>query len=111
MIDRITLQKTLENLLGTRNVYHQPPESMKLNYPCIIYSLGGIHNKSAANSIYITHKSYSLKYITKDPDDSFVDKLNDQPYCGFSNQYKSGDLYINVFKLYNNSLLGGQINV
>lgn len=111
MIDRNTLQLKLEELLGSTNVYFQPPESAKLNYPCIIYSLSGVHNKNAANSVYVKHKSYTLKYITKDPDDPFIDILSDQPYCGFSTQYKSNNMYHNVYRIYNNNLLGGQNNV
>ena len=37
MIQRIKLHELLVSLLGTRNVYFQPPESIKLSYPCIVY--------------------------------------------------------------------------
>jgi len=30
---RLELQNLLENILGSRNVYFQPPENLKLNYP------------------------------------------------------------------------------
>lgn len=39
---RIDLQYLLENILGSRHVYFQPPETVKMNYPAIVYSLDGI---------------------------------------------------------------------
>jgi len=37
MAPRLELQEVLESLLGSRNVYFQPPLNLKMNYPCIIY--------------------------------------------------------------------------
>ena len=39
MANRLDLQALLEDLLGSRNVYYQPPESDKMNYPAIVYAL------------------------------------------------------------------------
>ena len=38
MANRLDLQALLEDLLGSRNVYYQPPESVKMNYPAIVYA-------------------------------------------------------------------------
>ena len=35
---RLQLHEELCSVLGSRNVYFQPPETIKLTYPCIIYS-------------------------------------------------------------------------
>ena len=37
MADRKALQADLEQLIGSRNVYYQPPENVKMNYPAIVY--------------------------------------------------------------------------
>ena len=48
MANRLDLQALLEDLLGSRNVYYQPPESVKMNYPAIVYALEDIENTFAA---------------------------------------------------------------
>ena len=44
MASRIKLQAKLEELLGSRNVYYQPPETLKIEYPAIIYSKSRINS-------------------------------------------------------------------
>ena len=51
MADRITLHNKLVEILGTKNVYFQPPP--KLNYPCIKYELGSQKRMHANNNNYI----------------------------------------------------------
>ena len=34
---RNDLQKLLVEVLGSKNVYFQPPESVKMKYPAIVY--------------------------------------------------------------------------
>ena len=36
---RLELHEILCTILGSRNVYFQPPESIKMNYPAIVYGL------------------------------------------------------------------------
>ena len=40
--DRLILHDELITLLGSSNVYFQPPTSIKMNYPCIIYKLDDV---------------------------------------------------------------------
>ena len=47
MAGRLELQSKLEELLGTRNVYYQPPESIKIGYPAIVYFKNNIVNRYA----------------------------------------------------------------
>ena len=42
MRNRLDLQKIFEDILGSKNVYFQPPESLKMKYPAIRYSLDDI---------------------------------------------------------------------
>lgn len=35
---RLELQSKLVELLGSKHVYYQPPESVKIEYPAIVYS-------------------------------------------------------------------------
>ena len=48
MASRLELHEEFCNILGSRSVYFQPPASIKLNYPCIVYSISSV-NKQDAN--------------------------------------------------------------
>ena len=49
---RLELQTKLENLIQSRNVYFQPPASVRLVYPCVVYTIGEGDVKRANDSIY-----------------------------------------------------------
>ena len=51
MASRLDLQTFLEELLESKNVYFQPPESVKMNYPAIVYALDDIDNVQADNGV------------------------------------------------------------
>ena len=65
MSTRLELQEKLETLLGSENVYFQPPESIKLKYPCIVYSLDPVYTENADNKKYIVINRYHIKHIYK----------------------------------------------
>lgn len=100
MANRLELQDKLETLLGSRNVYFQPPESIKMSYPAIRYSLSNIENRSADNLPYKQAKAYELILIDPDPDNTIVDDISKLPYCRFNRYYPSNNLNHYVFTLY-----------
>lgn len=101
MADQLELHEELCKLLGSRNVYFQPPESVKLNYPCIVYSRSGFNNRKANNKVYMSNKRYEIIVIERDPDSNLVDDiLNRFPLCSFDRPYTSDNLYHNVLTLY-----------
>ena len=63
MGDRILLQKKLEGILGSREVYYQPPDSIKMRYPAIRYNRKDIDVKYANNKIYSSMTAYELVLI------------------------------------------------
>lgn len=97
---RLKLQTLLENLLGSRNVYFQPPESVKMKYPAIVYGLDDIKSSYANGRVYSFQKKYSLTVIDEDPDSPIVDKVASLPTCRFSRHFKSDNLNHDVFTLY-----------
>ena len=100
MANRLDLQALLESLLGSRNVYFQPPESKKIEYPAIVYALDDIENTFADDGVYLSHKKYSVTVINKDPDNIFVDKLAALPTCRFERHYTSDNLNHYAFNIY-----------
>ncbi len=97
---REALQTVLESLLGSRNVYFQPPESIKLDYPCIVYERSGIRADSANNRPYLKRKRYTVTCIDGDPDSEIPDKLLELKYCSFDRHFISDNLNHDVFTLY-----------
>lgn len=99
MSNRLDLHEMLCALLGSRNVYFQPPESVRLAYPAIIYELSNIRNRFADNRVYIQGDSYTIKVITIDPDSDIVRKVSKLPRCRYDRAYVSDNLYHTVFTL------------
>lgn len=100
MSRRLELQEIFEELLGSRNVYYQPPESIKMSYTAIKYSLSDIDTKHADNTIYSKMTKYEVIVIAKSPDDPVIEKILDLPYCSYDRHYISDNLYHDVFTLY-----------
>lgn len=100
MKSRIELQTMLEELLGSRNVYFQPPASIKLKYPAIVYSLSDIVNRYASNAVYKQNRPYTLTYIDEDPDSENIDKISKLPYCEFDQFFTSDNLNHYIFTIY-----------
>lgn len=93
MASRLELHEELCELLGTRNVYFQPPESIKLSYPCIIYSRSGVTKQNANNRLYKSVNEYGIIVIDANPDSSIPDDiLNHFPMCRFDRSYTSNNL-------------------
>lgn len=96
---RRDLQTVFEELLGSRNVYFQPPESVKMNYPAIVYSRSDIRNTFADNSIYSQTTVYEVTVIDKNPDNEIVGKVMSLPLCRFNRHFESDNLNHDVFTL------------
>lgn len=100
MKTRISLQKIFEDLLGSKNVYFQPPESLKMKYPCIRYSLSDIDKRSGDNIAYSMINCYDVICISEDPENEVVRKILEMPMSSFDRHYVSNNLYHDVIKLY-----------
>lgn len=100
MVDRPELQTKLEELLGNENVYYQPPASVQMKYPAIVYSRSNIENKFANNLVYSQAIAYQVTVISNKPDCEAVTKLSKMPLCKFVRHFTSDKLHHDVFTLY-----------
>lgn len=100
MATRLQLQTQLEEILGSRNVYYQPPESVKLEYPAIVYVKKEIKSTFANDTTYLTPRSYELTVIDKRPDNAVIDRLLRLPMCRFDRHFKADNLNHDVLTLY-----------
>lgn len=100
MGSRLELQTLLENLLGSRNVYFQPPSSVSMKYPAIVYSLNDVVNSHANNSVYSQSIAYTVTVIDKNPDSEYAKKVSKLPMCTFDRPYTADNLNHYVYTLY-----------
>lgn len=106
LLTRDDLQRELEDILGSKNVYYEPPASVKMKYPCIVYTLARLHNRSANNGpVYIRYDSYTVTYITRTQEitrteDSVCEKLLAMGGSAFDRDFTSDNLYHYVFTVY-----------
>jgi hypothetical protein len=96
---RLGLQLLLESVLGSSNVYYDPPESVKMNYPCIVYSLSKIQTDFANNKPYSHKKRYTMTVIDKNPDSSVPDQVAALAQCIHETHFASKNLHHYVYNI------------
>lgn len=100
MANRPDLQTLLESILGSRNVYYDPPESVKMQYDAIRYSRKKIDNRFANNNVYKQDNAYEVIVIYRDPDSNIPIKISKLPMCSHDRHYVADNLHHDVFTLY-----------
>lgn len=97
---RSELGNLLRETLGSSNVYFQPPETVKLKYPCIIYSLSGERVLHADNAPHLHRDRYTINVIDKDPDSDIPNRIRALPYTAFDRFYTADNLNHFVYTIY-----------
>ena len=101
MASRLELQDELEEILGSRNVYFQPPESVKMKYDAIVYNLSDIRTNYADDRLYKKDKSYELTVISRNPDNNIAENLlNHFEYIRFDRRFINDNLYHDALTLF-----------
>jgi hypothetical protein len=100
MAQRLDLQQTLTQLLGSKNVYFQPPTNVVLSYPCIVYHREMMDIRHADDKPYKHMKRYLVTVIDRDPDSPIPDKVAQLPRCAYDRFFTADNLNHDVFKLF-----------
>ena len=100
MSNRLDLQSKLEELLGTKNVYYDPPESIKMSYPAIRFTKSDIVTTPADDTQYSRFCRYELTHISKKPDSEVINTLLALPYCSYDRHYVSNNLHHDTLTIY-----------
>ena len=102
MKDRLDLQDKLVELLESDHVYFQPPENIRMKYPCFVYERSSGYTDNADDIRYHKRFRYELMYITKEPDtNEFIKEILDSfMYCTYTRHFVSDNLNHEVFDLY-----------
>ena len=95
---RSELQALLKEI--TPNVYFQPPNGLKIEYPCIIYARDNAEVSYADNVPYRHTKRYTVTVIDRNPDSHIPDKVAELPLSSYNRFFTSDDLNHDVYTLY-----------
>lgn len=95
------LHQKLIQILGSNNVYFQPPATVKMQYPCIVYNRMAGDTNFADNIPYMFTQGYEVLLIYKDPDSPLVQKLaTGFPMIRLNRHYVAENLNHEAYTLY-----------
>lgn len=100
MSKRLALHAKLVEILGSNNVYFQPPSTIRMNYPAIVYSLSPIRNSFANDSVYSQTDIYEITVIDKNPDSEIFRKVSQLPKCKNDRNFPADNLNHYVFTIH-----------
>jgi hypothetical protein len=98
--DRKELHKILKGILGSNQVYYNPPESIKMTYPAIRYSLEDIENVPADNLVYFQNIPYNVLLLDMEVDSDRMKAISKLPMCRLDRHYISDGIHHYSFNLY-----------
>lgn len=100
MGQRLELQAILEAIPGVSAVYFQPPPSVEMLYPAIVYQRDYAASAFAGNLPYRHTKRYQVTVIDQDPDSGIPDHIAALPMSSFSRFYVADQLNHDVYSVY-----------
>jgi len=99
MKTRSDLQLYLENVSGVK-VYFNPPETVQLTYPCIVYNRDYIYNHHADNKIHLQENRYVVNVLDKKVDGDIFKIISKLPRCRYKNHSFKNGISQDSFTLY-----------
>ncbi len=100
MDKRSELGQIFREILGSGNVYFQPPSNIQMKYPAIRYERSDMETKHADNGVYNRRVRYTVTVIDHDPDSQIVSRVSMLPLCQFERHYAQDNLNHDVFEIY-----------
>ena len=106
MASRLELHEEFSEILDSKleqdkRAYFNPPESVRMKYPCIRYSKGEPNLKRANDAIYRNINKYEGVIIDPNPDTELPTKLlNRFRMCSLGKSYIADNLVHTPFTLY-----------
>lgn len=97
---RLEFHNILVEILGAGNVYFQPPATLKIQYPCIIYSRTQQALIKADDKLYHGRTAYMVTVIDPNPDSNIHNRIAELPLCRYSKFYTQDNLNHDVYIIY-----------
>lgn len=100
MAPRVELQALLESILGSDNVYFQPPASVTMQYPAVVYERDAARTQFADDKPYRYTQRYKVTVISRDPDEGIHEKIAQLPMCTYERHFTVANLHHDVLNLF-----------
>ena len=95
---RVELQELLKEYCDT--VYFQPPSSIRINYPCIVYNRSTDYINRANDKLYMKEKLYRVTVMDKNPDSDIADRLQELPWAVIISRDVIDNIYHTTLNIY-----------
>lgn len=99
---RVALHDILCEILGSPYCYFEPPTSIQIEHPCIVYHYTNDDTDFADNVNYRESKRYTITVIDEDPDSEIPARLKKLPYCTSDRNFAVDGLRHFVYTLFYN---------
>ena len=101
MTRRLQLHEALVGIMdGAGEVYFQPPPSVALEYPCIVYTKTRIQKLAADNIAYRMYSMFEVTVMDRDPDSPLPDRVMELPYSEYDRHFMSDQLHHDIINVY-----------
>lgn len=97
---RQEFQAKLESILGSRNVYFQPPSNIKMKYPAIVYTRLSLDPIRADDGVHKMSTEYEVVLIDSSPNSPVIYKLARLPHSRHSRHFEEDNLNHDSFYIY-----------
>jgi hypothetical protein len=106
-VNRLELRDVLSSIMEDSgeepHLYFQPPETIKLEYPCMVYHLKTLTSRKANDKPYHKIIGFDITYITRSPASSVPSRMLSEQYMNFDRYYTSENLHHYAYT-YSNTL-------
>lgn len=75
------------------HLYFQPPENVKLEYPCMVYHLKTMDTRKANDKPYYKTIAFDITYITRSPASDVPTRMLSEQYMNFDRYYTAQNLH------------------
>lgn len=101
-MDRLQRQQALQALLETitDRVYFQPPASVQMEYPCIVWQRDTVDTAFADNLPYNQEHRYQVTVIDRNGNSEIPERVAALPSCTFSRYFAVDGLNHDLYNLY-----------
>lgn len=100
MRTRLELHEILSGIPGVVGCYYSPPETLRMERPCIVYNWDNDESLYADNLLFFKRRRYSVTVIDEDPDSEIPDRVSELSYCTSERNYVHDGFYHFVYTLF-----------
>lgn len=93
------LHQFLVAILGSAEVYMDPPENLKMRYPAIVYTRTDVRQQYADDGVYLCSDKYEIVVVSRTPMHPATTKLLQTARVRFNKHYVVNGLHHDVMTL------------